>query len=99
MLSYVSNTLLDTIPSTDWSIYPSTSEALTQTEFQGEDTALHLWVCKKCLGPLADVWTERDCVLVCRKFALVRDLCHQAKELQEDVSRLHNISSDWKDIN
>ena len=68
-------------------------EASTQRELQ-EDAALHVLGCRECLGPLVEAGAAGDGLLACRRCVLIEDLCHQVKELQEEVSRLCSIRDD-----
>lgn len=89
---------LGTFPSTDWSHYPSTAEPSAQAQFQREDAAFHLWGCKNCLGLCWSWGRKRWCPClqnVCCGWGFVSP----SKELQEDVSRLHNVRGDRKDVN
>ncbi|XP_068782230.1 uncharacterized protein [Struthio camelus] len=72
------------------------SEASTQTDPQTADAALQVSGCRQCLGPLREAWADSQ--LSCVRCAVVDQLRHQIKELQEEVSRLRSIREDEREI-
>lgn len=91
LLSNGSDVPQGTVPSCCWSNGPSKMRTLTQAAVQKEDAALHISSCRECLVPLPQAGAADDGVLTCRRCVLVEDLCHQIKELQEEVSGLCSI--------
>lgn len=85
-------------PATAGLTIPVTSEASTQRELQKEDAALQVWGCRECLWPLAKSGAAGVSFLGHRRCAVIKDLCHQVKELQEEVSSLHSIRDNEKEI-
>lgn len=75
-----------------------TSETSTQRELQKEDTALQVQGCRECLWPLAKAGASRDGFLARGRCAVIKDLCHHIKELQQEVSSLHSIRDNEKEI-
>lgn len=63
---------------------PARLEALTQAELQPEDAALQVPGCRECLGPLSEV--RRDGPPLCRRCAILQELCCQVKSLWEQVN-------------
>lgn len=50
-----------------------------------------------CLWPLAEAEAASAGLRTCRRCTLVSPVCHQAKELQEELSRLYSSSDNEKD--
>lgn len=48
---------------------------------------MQLWGCRECLWPLARAGAARGGFLAHRRCAVIKELCCQVKELQEEVSR------------
>lgn len=67
-----------------------------KTELQKEDTALQVSGCREYLGLLTESGAHG--FLACQRCAVFQELYHQAKELQEEVSRLSSIREDEKHI-
>ena len=85
-------------PATAGPTNPVTSEASTQRELQKENAALQVRGCRECLWPLAKAGAAGDGFRAHRRCAVIKDLCHQVKELQEEVSSLHSIRDNEKEI-
>lgn len=60
--------------------------------------ALQVWGCRECLWSLAKAGAAGDDFPARRRYAVIKDLCHQVKELQEEVSSLHSIRDNEKEI-
>lgn len=65
-------------------------------ELQKNDIVLQISHCRKRLGPLTESVARG--FLAYWKYSGFQELCHQEKELWEEVSRLSSIREDEKEI-
>lgn len=72
-------------------MYLKSKFLLNNPSYSVLEAVLQVWGCWGCLEPLAEEEAVGDHLPAHRRCVVIEELLHQAKGLQEEVSRLHSI--------